>query len=259
MFQDGKDLNISGGGKVQGRFNLLPAPEFNLNYAPINHLGIISSFRSVEGRQGYMYPIHDKPEYQQDNNILASNTGYRGELGVGYFAKIDEKGIFDFFLGSGYGAYGYNSDNGYQVNYSQFFAQMDIGGRDKSGAIVFGGRIFQNSYFNFRPGPAFSYTSPVANYSAAVDSFVLLDHQRFLFYQVYIHEQIGNGPFLFYLQLGFTNQTSLFNLNANQNDITGTSGFYISAGVTYNLDRKQRLRLSGKKKKSAPVENVPEM
>ena len=78
-------------------------PAADVAYAPINHLGIIASYRTIVNRDAYLYPVSGKPENYSVYNTSVAINGHRFEGGAGYFTGLGRKGIFEIYGGYGNG------------------------------------------------------------------------------------------------------------------------------------------------------------
>jgi len=214
-------------------------------YAPINHLGIIASWRSVN-RLGINYEHLDYPERQEERFML---NGSQYDLGIGYFNKINERHRFEIYAGYGRGyiendAGNYSYPGNYHADYHRIFQQADYGIGTKHFLFMLGERLLFEKFENFEYSPNDSH----------IDSFPVNEilNKTFVFLQPYFEIQTGYKYARVNFQVGYQFQTGgpLAKDIYNNRYYYYPSSAYISIGIMLNY--AQRFG----KSKLKPADNV---
>jgi hypothetical protein len=179
----------------------------DIAYAPVNHLGVLASYRNVNNKVSEESDIF--------SGITRSSTfnGHRFDMGVGYFSKIAGKGKFELYGGYGNGVvktdiiYGPGNstikpDDSYSARYNRFFVQSAIGLDNTIFSLMCGSRFTSQKYYDFRS------SNPDLQRSLIPDQSLDATKQAFGFIEPYIELQVGFKYVKFNYQCGSAFQVS---------------------------------------------------
>ncbi len=200
------------------------SPAADLAYAPINHLGIIASYRTIVNRDGYLYPVFDKPDNYSYNNTPVNIYGHRIEGGAGYFTGFGRMGIFEAYGGYGNGVV--DGTSKFTSRYNRFFVQPEAGVRSRIFSAMGGIRVTMEKFYGFESGdPALLSEINSERYGPYVD----LTAQRFFFVEPFVNFEVGYKYVAFNAQLGFSAQVD------HNPAITGDFPVYASFGAVFHF------------------------
>jgi hypothetical protein len=178
-------LNHAGEAKVNLSYDNAPGGELNsarninsfsaeVAYSPINHLGIIGSYRTMYNGNSAYYRLH------------------QGELGAGYYLPFGKRkrGLFELYGGADLGNMNahnyYDSSNNFRAavtaRFNDIFLQPAVGYRSKHFSIMYGnkflGRKFGNINFIDNPYDTLSssrylFLQPFVNITYGFKNFQL--------------------------------------------------------------------------------------
>ena len=210
---------------------------FDLAFSPVNHLGIIASYRgnnNLDLTHSYGDAFSKGTIGDEKFHLGSSVT----DIGIGWFDKEGERGIFECYAGYGLGSIannpdGYNDPGNYYGRYHRLFMQLHYGVSIPN-AIVFLG--FKTIYKKF---DAFGIGS-----GARIDSSVISElKSNYLFLmQPFVEIQGGNRFVRLSLQLGcqiYLHQYNSCKIPANEYDLNqgyiyNSPLLYFSLGLTFH-------------------------
>lgn len=245
-FTEANEMKVNISAKIQTNGPLTPASDFA--YAPINHLGLMASYRTIDDRDAYMLPTYDKTSNYDYTNRMARLNGHRWEGGVGYFTKLEKKGLFETYGGYGNGSLSAdNQPNHYfDTRYHRFFLQAEAGVKTRAVSFTGGLQASMHRYYAFRGDSLQSFLAGANN----PYPFVPLEGQDFWFIQPFVNTEVGYKYVFFNFQLGFMGQ-----LGGSAKDISGDSFMYISMGVSCRLDGHVFGRMKATKTEMPGIKN----
>ncbi len=211
-------------------------PAADVAYAPINHLGIIASYRTIVNRDAYLYPVSGKPENYSVYNTSVAINGHRFEGGAGYFTGLGRKGIFEIYGGYGNGVV--KGQDKFTANYNRFFLQPEAGFRSSRISLMGGIRVAMQQYYKLQsPDSTLRYN--IDTYQNGFNAPVDFLSQHFIFVEPFINFEVGYKYVSFNMQFGFTTQTGYYA------PITSDLPVYASFGAVFQLspsfnDRKKK-------------------
>lgn len=195
------------------------SPSFDFAVSPVDHFGIIGSFRSTskysDEEDWYSYNYQDSIHY----------TGNRGELGAGYYLPFGGKGLFELYGGGSFGFLERNnlkySDGEFRTGYYQIFLQPSVGFYQRDIMDLCGGIRFSYHKYN-----KFSATSPQDRYYFT-DPQSDIETGTFIFLGPFVNVNVGYEYVKFNLQAGG-------NINVGTPRLLqGNMPFYVSIGATF--------------------------
>lgn len=136
-------------------------------FAPVNHFGIIASYRGVNGKKlrDEEYAYAGSWQEEKDSAVQAIYTGSRWEGGAGYFTAFGRVGRAELYAGYGAGtlnreATQSRSYNDFTARYHRFFIQPagGVGTRKFSGMAGFRLMVQQVTAFKSAGNPQLPYT-----------------------------------------------------------------------------------------------------
>lgn len=208
------------------------SPSVDIAFAPVNHLGIIASYRSVnnrfirgEGIDVYGYPYAD----YTDQTILGGLfNGNRFDIGVGFFTEMGNRGVFEVYAGYGRGSierkgYYYKQLN-FTSNYNRYFIQPAIGFDFDNVSLTGGARIAINRYTSFN-SPDSSLRYKITDDG---DTWSDVLNQNFCLLEPFINFEVGYKFVKFNLQMGAS--TPLLS-----NTVSGKFPVYATLGVAFRF------------------------
>jgi len=174
----------------------------DLAYAPINHLGIILSYRGVNNKT-----ITETDFWGTDNRYTRLN-GSRVDIGAGYFSALGGKGKCEVYAGYGIGnirsrsIVGSGTDASFDARYNRIFLQPAFGFQARVFSLM-GGFRFTYQKYN-------SITSPNPNirYSLIPQQSLDLTQQVFAFAEPFVEMQMGGKWVKFNYQMGWACQVA---------------------------------------------------
>ena len=201
-------------------------------YAPINHLGIIASYRVLNNkvnREAYAPAAFFATKYR-----YAKYNGQRGDIGAGYFTRIGRKAKYEAYAGYGNGTLkadiSYDStfspkpSQAYTTSYNRFFIQSAVGMSNNYFSIMGGCRYTLHKYYNFKA------TDPTLKNALIPNSTQDFTKKSFGFVEPYFEVQVGYKYVKFNYQIGFPFQ-------ANGPSLAGVHGApYMSFGILMHYD-----------------------
>ena len=207
------------------------APAFDVAYAPINHLGIIASYRSVVNKDAYLYPVTGKPENYSSSNTMVTLNGHRFEAGAGYFTGFGGAGVFEAYAGYGNGMLKadpkINGTAAFTTRYNRYFVQAESGIKNDIISVVGGLRFATQDYYSFdAPDKSLRYA---INADPVTQNPSDLTSQRFYFLEPFVEIEAGYRFLFFNMQLGGTAQ---MDKNAT---MTADVPLFLSMGITWQF------------------------
>ncbi len=174
----------------------------DLAYAPINHLGIMLSYRGVNNKT-----LTENDFWGNDNRYTRLN-GSRIDVGAGYFSALGSKGKCEVYAGYGMGnirsksILGSGTDASFDARYNRIFLQPAFGFQTKIFSLM-GGLRFTYQKYN-------SITSPDPNirYSLIPNQSIDLLNQVFAFAEPFVEMQTGGKWVKFNYQMGWACQVA---------------------------------------------------
>lgn len=193
-------------------------------FAPINHLGLIVSYRGLNRRR-----------IEEDFGSLVDNyggifTGHRWEGGAGYFTKLSELERMEAYAGFGEGELVRRSsatpERDFNTRYRRYFVQAAFGATNKFFAASGGIRFAFQRYYNFT-----SPTSPDLRYHILdLDGPSRdVEAETFGFVEPFVNGEIGWKVLRFNLQLTFCRQFT-------GPSIAGNAPVALTMGATFHFD-----------------------
>jgi hypothetical protein len=191
-------------------------------FAPVNHFGIIASYRS-----------QNKRRIDEETGILINSyggvfNGHRWEGGLGYFTGFGRLGRVEAYAGYGNGlltrsSY-YTHERDFSTRYHRFFLQGAAGAGNHIFTAGGGLRVSMHTYYDFTaPDPILRYHVLDLD-GPAVD----VQQETFVFVEPFINAEVGYRFIRFNMQLGSALQTS-------GQRIAGNTPFYFSIGCTFHF------------------------
>jgi hypothetical protein len=190
-------------------------------FSPINHLGLIASFRSINKRR----IDEDYGSYVVDQ-YGGVFDGHRWELGAGYFSSFG-KGRAEVYGGLGFGKLsrrGTSSpERDYDTRYNRQFLQGGIGtGNDIF--LIGGGFRFAMMQFREFTSP----NTPDLRYRV-LGAYRDVQDVNFIFMEPYVTAEVGWKVIKFNMQVGTSVQMS-------GDKIAGNTPFFMSLGAVFHFD-----------------------
>ncbi len=224
MLREGGEAKLTASIKLQDQSNTTAtgwSSSFDLAVSPINHLGLMASFRNTNKYvQDEYWSKHDLSEK------MSHYIGQRFELGAGYYSGLGSKGQFEVYGGFGWGdlhrKMAANKTGNFNTDYYRIFLQPALGfnHRDKielSGGLRFSYQQF-TSFNSDRPTMTESFTVPA----------VPIDQTDFYFIEPFLNFSVGAKYIKFNIQPGFAHNISSPKLD---NELS----FYLSMGLTFQF------------------------
>ena len=179
----------------------------DISYAPINHLGIIASYRSVNNKAVI------EPKFYYGFGRFSKLNGQCIDIGAGYFNTLGTNGKYEAYGGYGNGTLINNGfvDTGingrtylnYKARYSRYFIQLAMGFKNEEIVSFMGGfRITLQQYYSFVSD------NPEVKYSLVPDQSMDMMKQSFVFFEPYIEVQAGWKYVKFNYQFGCASQVA---------------------------------------------------
>lgn len=190
-------------------------------FAPINHLGVIASFRALNNRITY-----DDPTFYQ-SDYGGTFNGHRWELGVGYFDAFGRLGRAEAYAGLGRGFLDRESsaspERNFTTNYNRYFIQAGAGIANSNFSIGGGARVAFHRFDHFQ-----SPNNPQLRYLILKDGKDIMAATP-TFFEPYIKEEVGWRFIRFNAQQGYSS-------SIGKDDISGYGLFYLSIGLSFVFD-----------------------
>ncbi len=226
MLQEAGDVKLVSSIKIQNQSvapGLGQSSSFDFAASPVNHLGLMASFRNTN-----KYANDDDWDLFGGNNAQDSihYSGNRFEFGAGYYTKFGSKGVFEFYAGGATGQI--NRDNlrnlggEYKAKYYRVFIQPAVGFNSKDIVEINGGiRFAYQKYTDFQSKDS-SMRYEFTNSNADIAKL------NFIFIEPFVNFSFGYKYVKFNLQPGFTTNVSTPSLYNNL-------CFYLSMGLTLQI------------------------
>ena len=191
-------------------------------FAPVNHLGIIASYRSQNRRR-----------IDEETGVLISSyggvfTGNRWEAGAGYFTSFGRMGRMEAYAGYGNGqltreSY-YTHERDFSTRYHRFFLQGAAGAGNHIFTAGGGLRISVHKYYDF------TSMNPTLRYQVLDLNGHRMDVQQetFAFVEPFINAEVGWKFIRFNMQFGSA-------IQASGERIAGNTPLYLSIGGTFHF------------------------
>ncbi|MBS1614935.1 MAG: hypothetical protein JST06_02340 [Bacteroidetes bacterium] len=193
-------------------------------FAPMSHLGLIGSYRSVHNRR-----IDENVSPIFADVYGGVFNGNRWELGAGYFNTFGRKGRFEAYGGYGQGTLSrrgyYTPDRDFSTRYHRIFLQSALGLGNDLFASGGGLRIASQQFFDFQPSNNPSLRYEILNNQHNTD----VQSVHFVFIEPFINAELGWKLIRFTAQVGITLQVS-------GDNIAGNTPLYGSLGACFHVD-----------------------
>lgn len=192
-------------------------------FAPLNHLGLVASYRTVNNRK----IDEDDPIFLYPSQYGGLFNGNRWELGAGYFTTFDRRGRFEAYAGFGRGTLGRRGfstpEKDFDTKYDRYFLQGAAGAGSDIYAFSGGLRFAAMRFNNFT-----SPTTPTLRYEI-LENHQDVEAETFAFVEPFINAEIGWKIIRFTMQMGTS-------LQINGEKIVGNTPFYVSLGAAFHFD-----------------------
>jgi hypothetical protein len=205
-------------------------------FAPINHLGIIASYRNnnnFKRNDSYSAGWPLSASFPEKSTLNGSST----DIGAGYFTRDGLRGKFEVYAGAGYGDIANSStypDPGrYSGRYTRCFVQAGYGLSCKYLAFMAGARVLYKKFNTFQ-----------VDSGALIDAYQInqIRSQPFVLMQPYGEIQTGYKYIRLTLQLGFQIGQTPDPYPGPDNEYSAgqryrytTSPFYGSMGIAFQF------------------------
>lgn len=193
----------------------------DLAFSPVNHLGLIASYRSIHNKSITEDRGTDYTKYGGEFN------GHRWEGGIGYFTTFGRLGKFETYAGYGRGEIRRrgitNPERDYNTDYNRIFIQPALGFSNNVVSITGGIRFAYQKYVNFRSdNPNLRYT--------ILDKYTREDVEGATvgFLEPFINAEVGWKYIKFNAQTGCSGQ--IFG-----SSVSGNLPFYFSLGLAFHF------------------------
>lgn len=196
------------------------SPAVDLAFAPVNHFGIIASYRSTYNRN-----IDETDYFFNSFNTLGGNfNGHRLEVGAGYFNTFGRRGKVEVYGGYGNGKLNRRGTQtpqyDYDTRYYRIFLQPAIGFGSDRISFTTGMRFAYQQFYNFK-----AINDPELQYYITTGSAANVERMVFPFFEPFVNFEVGSPYVKFNLQMGLGTQMS------TDHRVSGTAPGYISMGV----------------------------
>lgn len=189
----------------------------DLAFSPVNHLGLIVSYRSTINR----IINEDNDFWVYGDQLGGTFNGHRFEIGAGYYGVIGSRGKAEVYAGYGNGRLQREGkltpEQDFHTRYHRFFVQPAIGfGNDKI-SFTGGFRIALQKFYSFESD------DPTLKYNIGQepqDVTAVL----YPFWEPFINFEVGHPYLKFNVQTGLTRQLA-------GSHIAGNVPFFISFGL----------------------------
>ncbi|KAA5536754.1 hypothetical protein F0919_03535 [Taibaiella lutea] len=195
----------------------------DLAFSPVNHFGIIASYRWINDR---VIHENDGGGFWGIEQIGGRFNGKRWEIGVGYYDTIGSKGFVEAYGGYGNGSLNRvgitNPQYNYDTKYNRFFIQPALGFKLGNYFTLSGGfRTAFLTFYDFKaPDPQLKYE--IGNSGKDVTAPI------YVFFEPFFNFEGGYKFFKGNIQVGAANQI-------NNAKIAGNFPVYISIGMTFTF------------------------
>lgn len=189
----------------------------DLAFSPVNHFGLIASYRSTMNR----IIDEDNDFWVNGDQLGGTFNGHRFEIGAGFYDVIGSKGKVEVYAGYGNGLLRREGKltpgQDYQTRYHRFFVQPAMGfGNDKI-SFTGGFRIAFQKFYDFEsPDPTLKYN--IGREPQDVTGVL------YPFWEPFVNFEAGPQYLKFNIQAGLTTQLAGSN-------IAGNAPFFISFGL----------------------------
>lgn len=189
----------------------------DLAFSPVNHLGLIASYRSTINR----IVEEDNAFWVNGDQLGSIYNGHRLEIGAGYYDVIGHRGKVEVYAGYGNGRLQREGkltpELDFRIRYHRFFVQPAIGfGNDKI-SFTGGFRIAIHKFYDFRSyDPTLKYH--IGREPQDVTSVL------YPFWEPFVNFEVGHPYLKFNVQTGLSKQLA-------GSHITGNAPFFISFGL----------------------------
>jgi predicted small lipoprotein YifL len=209
------------------------SPSADIAFAPVNHLGLMASYRSLINRN-----VSEGDLAWPFGSGIRGGTfnGQRFDVGAGYFAQMGEHSFFEIYGGYGNGRVKregvYYTEQNFSAHYHRFFIQPAVS-MEPNKIIRFsaGLRILVQKFYDFQsPDSTLVYT--IANDDGSHTTSIT--NQVVGFVSPFGNLDIGTPllPFLkFNTQVGFSVQTF-------GSQIAPITQLYLSFGITFRYAQR---------------------
>jgi hypothetical protein len=225
-FNEAHELKAAATVKLQTG-GIFLAPDADIAYAPLSHVGLIASYRSMPDRMVNLYSPYNTTQ-DNFNKTQTNLNGNRVEAGAGYFTRLGREGLFEVYGGYGNGLIAAAQAPYYYFDsrYHRFFVQADAGFKNRDVSVTGGIQASMQQYYQFHAD-----SIVYRQVSSDPAQFVTLVGRNFVFVQPYINAEAGYKYVFFNFQYGLSGQ-----LGSNKKDISGDAFMYLSMGITFHLD-----------------------
>ncbi len=216
-------------------------------FAPINHLGIIASYRNNSNFKRNDTYSAGWPLYSSFPEKLVLN-GSSADFGAGYFTRDGLKGKFEVYAGGGFGdianSSNYPDPGRYSGRYTRCFVQAGYGLSCKYLAFMVGARVLYKKFNTFN-----------VDSGAVIDAYQIsqIRSRPFVLMQPYGEIQTGYKYVRLTLQLGVQigqmpdqSPGPANEYSAGQSYRYATSPFYGSMGIAFQFAPRFRQRKNAK-------------
>lgn len=191
----------------------------DLAFSPVNHLGIIASYRSINHRV--------IREDQDDRYVFGGDfTGHRWEGGLGYFNTFGRLGKVEVYAGYGRGIirrYSNNSpERDYTSRYNRYFIQPAVGFGNHKVSVTGGFRVAYQRFYDFESRDA------DLRYNIMRNSEGDIEREAIAFIEPFINAELGWKYIKYNMQAGCSGQV----LGGN---ISGALPVYLSFEIVFNV------------------------
>ncbi len=227
MLKEAGEVKLISSVKIQNQ-SVAPglglSPSFDLAVSPVNHLGIIVSFRNTNKyADDESWDLFGAGSSQDSIHY----SGNRLEFGAGYYTTFGSKGIFELYGGGAFG--NIDRDNlrnlggNYKAKYYRVFIQPAVGFNSKDIVEINGGIRF--AYHKYT---SFNSPDPDMRYQFTNDEKADIERLNFIFIEPFVNFNFGYKYIKFNLQPGFTADVTSPYLSNNL-------CFYLSMGLTLQI------------------------
>jgi len=192
----------------------------DLAFSPINHLGIIASYRSINHRV-------IREDYDKGYDVYGGDfSGHRWEGGLGYFTTFGRLGKAEVYAGYGRGIirrYSNNSpEKDYTSRYNRYFIQPAAGFGNQKVSVTGGFRLAYQRFYDFES------RDPDLRYNMMRNDRNDIEREAIGFIEPFINAELGWKYIKYNMQVGCSGQI----LGGN---ISGVLPIYLSFGIVFNM------------------------